>query len=319
MIKELLEKEKNVLDFFFEHIDLPSFEKVFQELLQCKGMIICTGIGKSGLVAKKIAATMTSTNTRAFFLSPVDALHGDIGIASSGDICLLFSKSGETDELLYLMPTLRNKHVKTVAVVSNPGSRLAKIADITMVLPVKEELCTYNLAPTTSTLVQLIFGDIISIALMSERNFSIDDFALNHPAGNIGKRTTIKVKDIMIQGPYVPIAQANQNLMDTLVELSNKRCGCVLIPDEKGKLLGIFTDGDLRRSLQNQGALAMNQTMKDLMTKTPRKIGPEKLATDALKIMEGLEKKEVNVLAVVDSQDRIIGLIKLHDIIQAGI
>lgn len=318
MIKELIEKEKEVLEYFFKHLDLPSFEKIFEELLQCKGMIICTGIGKSGLVAKKIAATMTSTNTRALFLSAVDALHGDIGIASSGDVCLLFSKSGETEELLCLMPALRNKNVKTIAVVSNSASRLAKLTDIVINLPVKEELCPYNIAPTTSTLVQLIFGDILAIALMSKRNFSLDDFALNHPAGHIGKRTTLKVKDLMIQGSHIPLAYPDQNLMDILVELSNKRCGCVLIPDKEGKLLGIFTDGDLRRALQNKGALAMNQTMNDLMTKNPRKIESENLVIESIKIMEGLERKEVSVLPVVDNQNKIVGLIKLHDIIQAG-
>lgn len=319
MIQQLLDEESKQLEFFFKNCDIKAFEKIFREIAGCKGMVICTGIGKSGFIAKKIAATMISTNTRAFFLSPVDALHGDIGIAAQGDICLLFSKSGESEELLSLMPSLRNKGVKTIAIVSNQESRLAKSADIFMHLPLQKELCPYDLAPTTSCLIQLIFGDVLAIALMNLRKFTIEDMALNHPAGRIGKRASLKVKDLMITGDNLPVVTKNQKIIDILVVLSSKRCGCVLVKDAENKLIGIFTDGDLRRSLEKEGSKALENTLENLMTKSPRKISPDSLATEAVRIMEGNKNNEITILPVVEEGGTLIGLVKLHDLIQTGV
>jgi len=319
VLKELFTKNKEGIDFFFENVDLQQAETVFSVLQSCRGLIIITGVGKSGLVAKKMAATMTSTNTRAIYLSPVDALHGDLGIVSDSDVFVFLSKSGESDELLNLLPALRNKGVTLVGVVSNKKSRLAKACDHVIELPIKSELCPFDLAPTTSTTVQMIFGDIMAIGLMRKRNFSQDDFALNHPAGRIGKRITLKVRDLMLSEADIPLCKESDRLVDTLVELSNKRCGCVLIVNDNKLLLGIFTDGDLRRTLQENGAKALEMNMGEVMTKSPKTISSEELAVKALAVMEGFQKMEVTVLPVLDDEKKLVGLIKLHDIIQTGI
>jgi len=319
MIQELLEKERRYINYFFDHLDLESSERLFEAFKQCRGVIVFTGVGKSGLVAQKIAATMTSTNSRALFLSPTDALHGDIGIVGQNDLFVFLSKSGESDELIAMLPSLRNKGAKTAAIVSNSTSRLAKACDLVMELPVEKELCPFDMAPTISTTVQMLFGDLLAIALMQEKKFTLDDYALNHPAGRIGKRITVKVGDLMITGGGVPLCKEGDKLVDILVELSNKRCGCILIADDEGKLCGIFTDGDLRRTLQSEGAEALQKQMRAIMISSPKTIGPEALATKAISIMEGTGKGEVTVLPVVDEEKKIVGLIKLHDIVQSGI
>ncbi|MEM1282502.1 MAG: KpsF/GutQ family sugar-phosphate isomerase [Chlamydiota bacterium] len=319
MLQELFDNTHQHLNYFFEHVDMKVMEEVFDILKSRPGMIILTGVGKSGLVAKKIAATMTSTNTRAIYLSPINALHGDLGIVTDRDVFVFLSKSGESEELLSLVPSLRNKGVKLIAVVSNKESRLAKASDRVVYLPLEKELCPFNMAPTTSTTIQMIFGDVITIGLMRLKNFSIEEYALNHPAGRIGKRITVKVRDLMIKGDNIPHCKPNDKLVDILVELSNKRCGCVLILDEGRKLKGIFTDGDLRRTLQNLGSDALNESMEKIMITTPRFISPDVLAREAIKIMENSLSHEVTVLPVVNDEKQVIGLIKLHDIIQTGI
>jgi arabinose-5-phosphate isomerase len=319
MLSELFEQEKKYLDYFFKNLDIKAAEKIFEEIKNCKGIIILTGVGKSGLVAKKIAATMTSTNSRALFLSPTDALHGDIGIVNKEDVFIFLSKSGESEELLNLLPSLRNKGVKLITLCSNPKSRLAKASDLFIDLPLEKELCPFDMAPTISTSIQMIFGDVMAIALMRHKKFTLDDFGLNHPAGRIGKRITLRVKDIMIMGDGIPTCKPNDHGIDTLVELSNKRCGCVLVIDEKGHLEGIFTDGDLRRTLQAKGPNALQLTMKELMTANPRFVKPEELVIKAIQTMEGVGSGEVSALPVIDDNRKVVGLIKLHDIIQTGV
>ncbi|MBA3816162.1 MAG: SIS domain-containing protein, partial [Parachlamydiaceae bacterium] len=193
-----MQKEKIALDHFFENLDLETAEQLFALLKECKGLIIFTGIGKSGLVAEKISLTMTSTGSRACYMSAASALHGDIGMVSRDDIFIMISKSGESDELLQMIPFLRNKGVKIVAIVNNHESRLAKACDLKVILPLEEELCPFNLAPTTSTVIQLIFGDVLAIALMMHKKFSLSEFAMNHPAGKIGRQLTMRVKDLML-------------------------------------------------------------------------------------------------------------------------
>lgn len=319
MIKKLLAVERDSLNHFFEHVDVAQLEKLHALLHACKGLIILSGVGKSGLVAEKISLTLTSTGSRSLFISPTNALHGDIGIASENDIFILLSKSGESDELLNLVPFLRNKNVKIVALVSNGESRLAKAADFTVVIPHEKELCPYDLAPTTSTVIQMIVGDVLAIALMSSKQFSIDQFAQNHPAGRIGRRIVTRVKDLMVKGAAIPLCRTSDKLVDTLVELSNKRCGCVLVTNDQRELLGIFTDGDLRRALQNRGSQALELTMGDLMTAAPRWISENTLAWDALHEMEADQKRPVMVLAVLDAEKKIAGVLKMHDIVQAGL
>jgi arabinose-5-phosphate isomerase len=319
MLKELFEKEREILTHFFDHIDLQAAENMFDMLKACKGMVITTGVGKSGLIAEKIALTMTSTGSRAFFLSPTNAMHGDMGIVSKEDVFLMISKSGESDELLQMIPFLRNRGVKPIAIVNQANSRLAKACELCMVLPMEKELGPFDLVPTTSAVTHLIFGDILAVALMTHKNFSLLDYAMNHPAGRIGRRLTLRVQDLMLKGRDVPLCRPKDKLVDTLVELSNKRCGCVLVVDDQQKLLGIFTDGDLRRSLQKLGPQALETSMQEVMTKTAKFIKSDEMASQALITMEADQKHPVSVLPVVDEVLKVVGLIKMHDIVQSGL
>jgi arabinose-5-phosphate isomerase len=319
MLKELLRQEKEYLNYFFDNIDVKVAEQFVEILQACQGVMIFSGIGKSGLVAEKIAMTMTSTGSRALFISPTNALHGDIGIVSEKDIFIFLSKSGESDELLHLLPALRNRRVKILGVVSNAQSRLAKASDLFIELPLLKELCPFDMVPTTSGVIQLIFGDLLAIALMRLKNFSLEEYRLNHPAGRIGKRISLKVSDLMLTGSGIPLCRPDDKLVDSLVELSNKRCGCVLVVDEAQVLQGIFTDGDLRRSLQKHGASSLHFHMEELMTKAARWIEPHNLAWDAMQKMEGDQKNAITVLPVLDGNKKVAGIIKLHDIVQSGL
>jgi arabinose-5-phosphate isomerase len=319
MIKELFAKKRQYVNHFFESINLDDAEKFLQILVDCQGAIVLTGIGKSGLVAEKIAVTMTSTGTRALFMSPFNALHGDLGILSAKDIFIIISKSGETDELLTLIPYLRNKGVRLLSIVSNAKSRLAKACDFSISLPLEKELCPFDLAPTTSTVIQMIFGDILTIALMRHNKFTLDQYALNHPSGRIGKRITMKVEDLMLTGSSIPLCRPQDKLVDTLVELSNKRCGCVLVINEESKLQGIFTDGDLRRALSHKGPDVLQMPMEQLMTPSGRSVSPGKLAWEAMQLMEADQKHPITCLPVIEEGRKVLGLIKMHDIIQSGL
>lgn len=319
MLKDLLQKEKENLDYFFDHFDLKTTEQLVTSLKNCLGSIILTGVGKSGCIAEKIASTLSSTGSRASFLSPFNALHGDLGMVHQGDIVMMLSKSGESDELLHLIPFMRNKGAQIIGVVSKAHSRLAKASDHTILLPMEKELCPFDLAPTTSSIIQMIFGDLVTIALMTHKNFSRGDYALNHPSGRIGRRLVLRVKDLMLSGKETPLTGPNAKLIDSLVELSDKRCGCILIADKDNKLTGIFTDGDLRRALQNYGSTALEKTMRELMSLNPRHIMADALVSEALTFMEADQKHPITVLPVVDENHQVLGLIKMHDIIQSGI
>ncbi|ADI39070.1 uncharacterized phosphosugar isomerase aq_1546 [Waddlia chondrophila 2032/99] len=319
VIPELLEKERSYLNHFFDNIDMEAVDAVLQELVNCKGITVFTGVGKSGLVAKKMAVTMTSTGTRALYLSPTNALHGDIGILKPDDLFIVLSKSGESDELMNLIPFIRNQGVKVVSIVSNQDSRLAKASDIVLFISPERELCPFDMAPTTSTTIQGIVGDVLAIALMRLKKVSIEDFVKSHPAGRLGKRATILVKDLMLKGDAVPVGKGDDKLVDSLVELSNKQCGCVIIVDDDRRMKGIFTDGDLRRALQKYGVDALESPLERLMTKTPRSISPNMLAYAAVKEMESNQKSPIMILPVLDEEGRVVGVVKMHDLLQAGI
>jgi arabinose-5-phosphate isomerase len=319
MLKELLDNQRNYTDHFFKTLDLKPIEQLVQLLLKSSGVAFFTGIGKSGLIAKKIAFTMVSTGTRALYLSPTDAVHGDLGMVSAQDTFIILSKSGESDELLSLVSAIRNKGATLIAIVCNSKSRLAAACNITITLPFQRELCPFDMAPTMSTTSQLLFGDLLAIALMRHKNFSLDQYALNHPSGQIGKRITLKVKDLMLTGDRIPVCGVEDCLGEILVELSNKRCGCILITDKSSKLLGIFTDGDLRRTLQKVGGEVLNSSMQMIMNPNPSSIGPEVLAWEAMKRMEADTQKRMMALPVVDSESKLLGLLHLHDIIQSGL
>jgi arabinose-5-phosphate isomerase len=319
MLKQLLSNGKQHLDYFFENVDLSIANDILQTLHNCQGFILLTGVGKSEIMAKKIANTMTSTGTRALFIPSSNALHGDIGVVTDKDVFIAFSKSGESEELLNLVPFVRERGAKLIAVVSNPNNRLSRACDMSMVLPLERELCPFDLAPTISTQTQMIFGDLMTVGLMNLKKFSLDEYAKNHPAGKLGRRVAVKVKDLMITGNAVPTCRPDDKLFDILVILSQKRCGCVLIADESHHLQGIFTDGDLGRVLNSIGTEALQLPMHKLMTKSPRCIDPEALAWEAVKSMESDRLHPITVLAVVDQSKKLFGIIKMHDILQAGI
>ncbi len=317
MLDTLFSDLRGYLDHFFDSIDLNEAKKIEKLLLACPGTIFLSGVGKSGHIAQKIAATFISTGTRAAFLSPAHALHGDVGLVLPQDVFLLLSKSGESEELLQLLPTIKNKKATSIAVVSAPHSRLALACDSFIHLPVQRELCPYDLAPTTSTAAQLIFGDCLAIALMQAKQFTLDDFAANHPAGFLGRKITLKVSDLMLKGDAIPICRRQDRLIDVLHALTAKRCGCLLI-EENGILQGIFTDGDLRRAIEAKREKALQIPIETLMNSSPRTISPDQLALAALRQMEEDPSRLITVLPVVQ-QGRIAGLLRMHDILQAGL
>lgn len=318
MLKDLFEEQRSYINYFFAHVDYKKAEEIFNTFLACKGLIVFTGIGKSGIIAEKIAMTLTSTGTKALFLPPINFLHGDIGIVSSDDIVVLVSKSGETEELLNLVPFIHRRKAKTIAFVSNSQSRLAKDCDMHMFLPVEKELCPFDLAPTTSTAIQLIFGDVLAVALMNAKGFSVSEYAHSHPSGALGKKMNLTVGDIMIKGDHVPICHIEDRLVDVLVELSNKKCGCLLVVDNQKNFLGIFTDGDLRRSLQAIGSKVLEHQMGSLMTVSAYWTDKETLAWDAMKVMQKDPKRWIMVLPVLEGR-KVVGIIRMHDIIQSGL
>lgn len=318
-LKKLFEKQKHYLDQFYTHLDLKVCEQFIEKVLQCKGVLYFTGVGKSGFVAQKIAATMMSTGTKAFFLPPIDALHGDLGMVGDRDFVLILSKSGETEELLQLLPFIRNKGAKVFGIVSQKESRLVKGADFSVILPCQGEICPFDLAPTTSTEIQLLFGDVMAMALMQAKGFNLDQYADNHPGGQIGRRSSMRVRDVMLNKTRLPLCLSENRLEEVLRELTEKRCGCLIVIDEQRRLKGIFTDGDLRRALQAKGEAILKAKIEELMTRAPKAIQSEALAWDAMKLMESDQKHPVMVLPVLDEAEEVVGILKMHDLIQAGL
>jgi arabinose-5-phosphate isomerase len=316
MIEDLFSKQKQYINHFFDNVDLEKTKEIVNSFLNCKGSIIFTGVGKSGIIANKLAMTFLSTGTKALYLPTMDALHGDIAVVTKEDIVVLLSKSGETKELLSLLPYIRKKGAKIISIVSADKTPLSKEVDLSICLPLEKELCPFNLAPTTSTVLQLIFGDVLAVALMKEKNFSLEEYAMNHPAGAIGKRIALRVEDLLFEEEGLPLCYENDILIDILHVLSSKKCGSLIVVDKNEQLLGIFTDGDLRRSIQKHGKNFIYKKIKDLMTVSPKSISKDKLAIDAMKKME--EDKLITVLPVVD-KEKVIGIIRMHDIIQAGL
>jgi arabinose-5-phosphate isomerase len=318
MLKELFEEQQQSIQYFFDELDIAQVEKVLDSCLKTQGLLVLTGVGKSGIIAEKIAMTLISTGTKAVYLPAVHFLHGDIGLLSKEDTAVLFSKSGETEELLTLFPYIKKKEAKTIAIVSNLQSHLAQQSDLALCLPVAKELCPFDLAPTVSTEVQLLFGDVLAIALMKRRNFTLAQYGENHPSGSIGKKIFLKVEDLMIKGSRVPLCLPESKVGDVLSQLTDKKCGCVVVVGEENSFLGIFTDGDLRRSLQNLGSHIFENKIEELMNRSAISVQSSDLAWDALKLMQKDPKKWVMMMPVLDN-DKVVGLLHMHDIIHAGI
>ncbi|OIW05057.1 hypothetical protein TanjilG_02764 [Lupinus angustifolius] len=314
----LFKSQQNHLNFFFNNIDHSQTLSFTRLLLSTAGTIFFSGVGKSGFVARKISQTLVSLAIRSVFLSPVDALHGDIGIVSAGDVVVLLSKSGATDELLRLVPCARAKGAELVAVVSVEGSALSAMCDMTVVLPLERELCPFNLAPVTSTAIQMVFGDTVAIALMGARNLSKEEYAGNHPAGKIGKSLIFKVKDVMKKEDELPICRESDLIMDQLMELTSKGCGCLLVVDDNHHLIGTFTDGDLRRTLKASGDAIFKLTVGEMCNRKPRIIGPDAMAVEAMKKMEA-PPSPVQFLPVINDDCTLIGIVTLHGLVSAGL
>jgi arabinose-5-phosphate isomerase len=316
--QELCRSFRVNMEILFDHFDLEGLVSLAEKIKVHPGALFCTGIGKSGIIAQKIVMTLSSCGIKAFYLSAQDALHGDIGVVSSGDMVLMLSKSGESEELLELCPTLKSKNVSIISVVANAASRLAKESQITFIVPDLKELCPYDIAPTSSTMAQLVFGDLLAMTLMRIKKVGLDDFVQNHPSGRIGRRKFIKVRDLMLPFEATPICGPEDTLCDILFRLSNGKCGCICVVGEGRELLGIFTDGDLRRSLEKFGQEAVCQKMHTLMTCNPKTIHEDALALEAMRKMELEGASPITILPVVD-EGTLSGLVKMHDIVQAGI
>ena len=286
-------------------------------LARCRGKVIVTGVGKSGLIAQKIAATLSSTGTPAVHLDPSEALHGGLGLVQKGDVLIAVGKSGESDELNALLPRLRGIGAKIVALTANPASTLARAAALVLLTPVETEACPHNLAPTCSTTAALAAGDALAVALMKVRGFGRDSFALNHPAGRIGRRLTLKVSDIMRGGEDNPVVRSTASTSEMFVELTRKRAGAVSVVDGRGRLVGLITDYDIRRCLE-KGLDIRRLPVADIMNRRPTTVLPSSLAARAVEIMEG-RKNPFNVLPVVDARGRSVGMIQIHDLRARGL
>ncbi|MCH9617565.1 MAG: Arabinose 5-phosphate isomerase KdsD [Chlamydiia bacterium] len=317
MLKEIFAREKQFLNYFFQEINMDEANKVLALILGCKGMVIFSGVGKSGIIAEKLSKTMISTGSRSLYLSPQEALHGDIGIATKDDLIILLSKSGKGLEIENLAKTCKKRGVYTMAWVSDKGGALEKYVDFTMRLPLQGEICPFGLAPTTSTALQLIFGDCLAVALMQASKFSLDQYALNHPAGSIGKLIAESVQDVMVTGDDLPICNQNMPLKDALFTLSDKKLGTLLINNDDGTFLGIFTDGDLRRLIEKDGSSALDQRLNAVVNTDYTSIEKRELTSKALEIMENAEKR-ILLLPVVED-GLAIGIIHMHHIISANI
>jgi arabinose-5-phosphate isomerase len=294
-------------------------KRALELLHDCRGKVVLVGVGKSGNIAEKIAATLTSTGTAAVYLHPSDALHGGLGILTADDVVIALSNSGETDEVITMLPYLKHRQVPVIAVVGNLRSTLARTSDVVLDASVDQEACPLNLAPTTSTTVALAIGDALAMTLMQVKGLTMDDFALNHPAGQLGKRLTLRVADLMHSGEENPTIRADAAWMEVIEGISRGGLGAVNVVDDAGHLLGIITDGDLKRVLQKIKVTELeNLQSGSIMTRSPVIASPEMLAYDALRLMEN-RPFQISVLPVVDGERICVGLIRLHDIVRSGL
>jgi len=295
---------------------IESVEKALDLIANCEGKVIVIGVGKSGVIAQKIAQTFTSTGTVAIFVHPSDALHGGLGVVMPSDVIIALSNSGETDEILAILPTLKQRSVSIIAIVGNLDSTLSRQSDVVLDASVDKEACPLNLAPTTSTTVALAIGDAIAMTLMESRGLTAEDFAANHPAGRLGKRLTLRVESLMHESPNV---HEDANWLDVVKAISKYALGAVNVVDNSGKLIGIVTDGDLRRTIEKTDpAMFTGLTAAQMMTRDPITALPDMLAYDALQLMEN-RPSQISVLPVIDLDGKCVGLLRLHDVVRSGL
>jgi arabinose-5-phosphate isomerase len=297
-----------------QYID-DDFEKSCQLMMQCQGRVIVIGMGKSGHIGGKIAATLASTGTPAFFVHPGEASHGDLGMITSDDVVLTISNSGETAEVLAIIPVIKRIGAKLVSMTGNDQSTLAKLADTHICIKVSQEACPLGLAPTSSTTATLVMGDAIAVALLNARGFTANDFALSHPGGSLGKQLLLRLADIMHTGERIPVVSTTALIKDALVEMSLKGLGMTAVTDKNNHLIGLFTDGDLRRILDEKINIHQDN-ISSVMTSSPTTAHADMLAAQALKIMED---KKINGLIVVDSDNIPVGAMNMHDLLKSGV
>ena len=293
------------------------FAKAVEMVLACSGRVVVTGMGKSGLICQKMAATMASTGTPTIFLHPAEGVHGDLGMLMKGDVVIAVSNSGETEEITRILPTIKRMGLPLIAMAGNPTSTLARAGDVFLDISIKEEACPLQLAPTASTTVTLAMGDALAVALLLQRGFREEDFALYHPGGALGKRLLLRVEDLMHVGDAVPTVNAKTPLKDALYVISSKKLGITGVVDDQGDLVGVFTDGDLRRKIE-QGIEVLNRPIGELMGGKPKRILRTNLAAKSLQRME---EHQITSLFVFDSEEgqKPVGIIHLHDLLKAGV
>ena len=312
--KAVIETERSAVADLSDRID-DKFVKACNIMLGCQGRVIVIGMGKSGHIGNKIAATLASTGTPAFFVHPGEASHGDLGMITNNDVVMVLSNSGETDEVVALLPVIKRLNTPMIALTGNPESTLAKAANVNIDVSVKKEACPLGLAPTASTTATLVMGDAIAIALLDARGFGENDFALSHPGGTLGRRLLLHVSDIMHTGDEIPKVGEQALLRDALIEMTQKGLGVTTIVDNDDNVSGIFTDGDVRRALDSNIDIK-NCLVKDVMTKHGKTIKANDLAASALALME---THRINALVVVDDNEKLIGILNMHDLLRARV
>ena len=312
--KEVIRKEAQAIYDLESKID-ENFAQAVDLLAKCTGRVIVSGMGKSGIIARKIAATFTSTGTSAMFLHPAEGMHGDLGVVHKDDVIICISKSGDTPELFQIFPVLKRIGVPIISITGNRRSRIAERSDFVLDVSVKEEACPFNLAPTSSTTAALVMGDALAVALLEKRNFSAEEFAQFHPGGSLGKKLTMRIDDIMFAGDRIPRVHENTPLEKVIFEITSKRFGSTCVLDENQHLSGIITDGDIRRLVEKTKDI-WNMTAKDIMTEHPKTVKIGTMASDALKLMTDFSIMQV---IIVDDTNCPRGIIHIHDLLEAGI
>jgi arabinose-5-phosphate isomerase len=313
--RRVFEIEGQALAAVAERID-GDFSAACKLILASSGRVVCTGMGKSGHIARKIAATLASTGTPAFYVHPGEAGHGDLGMITDVDVVLALSYSGESDEVLMLLPVLKRQGNKLISMTGRPNSSLAREADVHLDVSVPAEACPLALAPTSSTTASLALGDALAVALLDARGFTADDFARSHPAGALGRRLLLHISDIMHAGDDVPRISADASISEALIEMSRKRLGMTAVVDDDGRLLGLYTDGDLRRTLDDAGVDLRHTRIAEVMTRSPKTIGSDSLAVEAAQLMEA---HKISGLLVVDEARRVVGALNIHDLLRARV
>ncbi|HEY9380778.1 MAG TPA: KpsF/GutQ family sugar-phosphate isomerase [Burkholderiales bacterium] len=314
LAREVLQIEAAAVTALIDRLD-DTFLRAIELVLSCSGRVVVSGIGKSGHVGRKIASTLASTGTPAFFVHPAEASHGDLGMITRHDVLIAISYSGESEELLTIIPLIKRGGAKLIAMTGNPQSTLAKEADTHLNIHVAKEACPLNLAPTASTTATLALGDALAVALLDARGFKPDDFARSHPGGSLGRRLLTHVHDVMQSGDRMPAVTNGAALTDAILEMSRKGMGMTAIVDENHQVLGIFTDGDLRRAVE-RGVDLRGARISELMTPAPLTIGPDELAVEAVAVME---QRRINQLLVADETGRLIGALNMHDLFEAKV